>query len=80
MHLTIPTDLLQQIGYTEHTLRQEVAILFYRSGRVSLGKAAEFAQLHKMTFQRLLAEKGIPLPYDAADLQEDLETLSGGSE
>ncbi len=80
MRLTVPSDLLQQTGYTEHTLRQEVAILFYRTGKVSLGKAAEFAQLHKMAFQRLLAEKGIPLQYDVADLKEDLETLSRLSE
>jgi predicted HTH domain antitoxin len=80
MRLTVPSDLLQQTGYTEHTLRQEVAILFYRTGKVSLGKAAEFAQLHKMAFQRLLAEKGIPLQYDVADLKEDLETLSSLSE
>jgi len=77
MHLTIPSDLLQQTGYTEATLLQEVAILFYQSGRVSLGKAAEFAQMHKMAFQRLLATKGVPLNYDAEDLKEDLETLRG---
>ena len=75
MDLTIPPDLLQQTGFTEDTLRQEVAILFYRSGRVSLGKAAEFAQMHKMAFQRLFADKGIPLHYDAEDLREDLDTL-----
>ena len=76
MHLTIPSDLLQLSGFTESVIRQEVAIVFYKSGRVSLGKAAEFAHMHKMDFQRLLADKDVPLNYDFADLQEDLDTLS----
>lgn len=75
MRLEIPSDFLQHAGLTEQELRQELAIIFYKRGNVSLGKAAEFAHLHKIAFQRLLAERKIPLNYDVSDLEEDLKTL-----
>lgn len=75
MKIDISPQLLAAAGFTEEELRQELAIIFYKRGNISLGKAAEFAQMHKIAFQRLLAERRIPLNYDIADLEEDLKTL-----
>ncbi|MEO1217817.1 MAG: UPF0175 family protein [Bacteroidota bacterium] len=75
MRLEISTDFLTHVGFTESELRQELAIIFYKRGNISLGKAAEFAHMHKIAFQRLLADRKIPLNYDISDLEQDLKTL-----
>lgn len=63
MNIDISPQLLTAAGFTEDELRQEF-IIFYKCDNISLGKAAEFAQMHKIAFQRLLAERCIPLNYD----------------
>lgn len=75
MNLGISADFLALTGFTEAELRKEVAIIFYKKGNISLGKAAEFAQIPKIIFQRMLADRQIPLNYDISDLEEDLKTL-----
>lgn len=75
MKLSISDKLLLAAGFSEEELRQELALIFYQRGNISMGKAAEFAHMHKIAFQRLLADRKIPLHYDIDDLEEDLNTL-----
>lgn len=75
MRIDIPHILLENSGLSESDILREVAIVFYRSGSISLGRAAEFARIPKMDFQRHLSESGIPLNYDENDLLEDMEAF-----
>jgi len=54
---------------------QEVAILLYEKGRLSLGKASKLAKMNKLQFQLLLASRQIPVNYGIEDFEADLHTL-----
>ncbi|KHD08402.1 hypothetical protein PN36_13520 [Candidatus Thiomargarita nelsonii] len=58
-------------------LRQTLAVEFYREGKLSLGKAREFAGLsNKWEMIQLLNERNVDLNYSAYDSIADLETLN----
>jgi predicted HTH domain antitoxin len=68
--LKVPKDQLSEF------LRHTIAVELYREGKVSLGKAKEFAGLgNKWEMIQLLNERGVDLNYSAEDAMADLETL-----
>lgn len=75
MSLTISDEILEAADLTEQDLRIELAVTLYSRGKLSLGKAAEFAEVPIAEFLRRMSDRGIPLNYDAADLEQDLRTL-----
>jgi predicted HTH domain antitoxin len=74
-HLDIPQDLLDSSRLSLEDLKQELALALYAQGRLSLGKAREFAGLSLFEFRQLLAFRRIPARYAEEELAEDLETL-----
>ncbi|MEQ8706011.1 MAG: UPF0175 family protein [Phaeodactylibacter sp.] len=75
MTLNISDQVLQASGLTEEELTLEIAVALYQREILSLGKAADFAGLHRMAFQAALYERKVPINYDIEDLEDDLETL-----
>lgn len=71
MYIEIPDDL----GVTEEQARLDFAVGLYSSHTVSLARAARLAGRSRLDFQRILAERGIPIAYDSAELEDDLATL-----
>ena len=71
MHIQIPDDL----GLTEEQARLDFAVGLYTSRTASLARAARLAGRSRVEFQRILAERGIPVTYDSTDLDDDLATL-----
>jgi len=71
MYIEIPDDL----GVTEEQARLDFAVGLYSSHTVSLARAARLAGSSRVDFQRILAERGIPLAYDSGDLEDDVATL-----
>ncbi len=58
-------------------LQQTLAVEFYREGKLSLGKAKEFAGLSdKWEMIQLLNQRGVDINYSVDDSQSDLETLN----
>ena len=47
----------------------------YATGRLSIGKARELAELSLWQFRQILAARQIPVHYDTTDLDDDLATL-----
>ncbi|GAA5261662.1 UPF0175 family protein [Methanocalculus sp.] len=77
---TIPKTFLSVIKVREDELdrflRRTLAVAFYRDGRLSLGKAAEFAGMKsKWEMIMLLDENNIPVDYSAEDAESDVKTL-----
>jgi predicted HTH domain antitoxin len=72
MQIEIPEDL----GITEEQARLDFAVGLYSSRAASLARAARLAGRSRLEFQRILAERGIPLAYDTDDLDEDIATLN----
>lgn len=60
---------------TEDEWLLDLAIGLYVDRRVSLGRGAEVARISKPAFIDVLGRRRIPVNYDAADLESDLETI-----
>lgn len=58
--------------------RLETAIERYQRGAVSLGKAAELAEVSSWRFLDALAERGIEVNYREADLEADIAAVRDG--
>ena len=75
MMLNIPDSVLQGLRIPEaevaERLRTELAIALYAQGALSLGKAAELAQMDRMRFGQLVGERGIARHYTDAELTQD---------
>jgi len=74
--LEIPQDLLDAARLTLEEVRRELAVALYAQGRLSIGKAREFAGLSLWEFRQLLSVRRIPARYGEEELSEDLETLA----
>ena len=70
MVITIP-----DVGLTEQEVRQELALTLFQQDRATLAKAADIAGVTRLDFQRLLAERAIPVHYGLTDLADDLQGL-----
>ena len=75
MSLLISDEIVQASGFSEPELLLEIVIMLFQRDKISLGKASELLGMHRMQFQKILAERGICVHYDVADFQEDLKSL-----
>jgi predicted HTH domain antitoxin len=75
MSVVISEDILVATHMTEAEFLQEVAVLLYEKGKLSLGKASKLARMQRVKFQLLLASRQIPLNYSVEDFEADLNTL-----
>jgi len=76
MSLNIPDSVLQGLripeGEIEQRLRTELAIALYAQGALSLGKAAELAEMNRMPFGETVGQRGIARHYGDAELAQDV--------
>ncbi len=75
MSIIISDEILQSAQMSETELRQEIALLLFERGKLSLGQASKLAQIRQWQFQSLLASRQIPIHYDVAEFEADLHTL-----
>jgi predicted HTH domain antitoxin len=79
MSVVIPDDLINAAQMTESEFKLEVAMMLYQQGKISGGKAREFAGLNIVEFRQEMAKRQIDIAYDSEDLQADIETLKSPS-
>lgn len=75
MRIEVADELLSQSGLTRDELLLEIAIAFYRRGKLSMGKASQLAKVHQVVFQRELGARGIPVNLTWEDVSRDLQNL-----
>lgn len=75
MTLVIPDDIIKSTKMSITELTQEIAIMLYQKGKITLGQAGRLADMSQFQFQHLLASRQIELHYDEADFNQDIETL-----
>lgn len=79
--LTIPDSVVQGLrlpeGEIAQRLRTELAIALYLQGALSLGKAAELAEMTRFLFGELAAQRGVPRHYTDEDLAQDFFYAGG---
>jgi len=75
MGMVIPDEILQAARMSAGELRQEVALLLFQKEKLTLAQASRLAEMSRLQFQHLLASRQIPIHYDVAEFEEDLQTL-----
>ena len=75
MILTIEELELDAIEMTLQELKLEIAVLLYAKGKLSMGKASRIADMNRILLQKELGKRKVPMNYDEAELERDLETL-----
>ena len=75
MTVIIPDGILAAAGISERELKQELALALFQQERLTLAQASSLAEMSQLQFQRLLAERRIPVHYGIEEFQQDLETL-----
>jgi predicted HTH domain antitoxin len=75
MTVTIPDDRIGDIQVSEHDALVDIAIGLYKREQVSLGRAAEIANLSSPAFLGELGRRKIPINYGVDDLRQDLSSL-----
>lgn len=75
MLLEIPDDILDQKEYTGTDLKLDVAVLLYQKKVITLARAARWVGMSRLSFQKILADRGIPLHYSLEDFETDLQSL-----
>lgn len=73
--MKITDDILKLSGMNEHQLRRELALWLYSKGKLSLGRASQFAGMHKIEFMDFMAANNVPMNYSVADLEQDMKTI-----
>ena len=75
MTVTIPDDLIGNMQLNEQDVLVDIAIGLYKREQVSLGRAAEIANMSSPAFLDELGRRKIPINYDINDLHADLASL-----
>jgi len=80
LQINIPVDLFIALNKSEEELKREMrifsALKFYETGKLTLGKAAQFAALSRWEFENLLADNHIPISnLEIEDIDNDLEKM-----
>lgn len=76
MSINISDEIVQATRMSEAELKQEIAILLFQQGKLTLGHASRLAEIDKPHFQQLLSGRHIPLySYDVEDYEQDLKNL-----
>lgn len=76
MSIVIPEDLMRSTRLTAAELKQELAVMLFQREKLTLGQASRLAAMNQWQFQQLLASRDIPLHYDVAEFEADLQTLA----
>jgi predicted HTH domain antitoxin len=79
--LQIPDSVVQSLrlpeGEMAQRLRTELAVALYSQGALSLGKAAELAEMTRFEFGELVGQRGIARHYTEEELAQDLSHARG---
>lgn len=82
LKLNIPEDILYTLNETKSgfvkMMKLYAAMELYKEQKLSMGKAAELAEMNKTDFMFKLGEYGIPvINYDVDDFLEEVEGIMG---
>ena len=77
MTITIPDNVLRLAQLDEAEIKVELALTFFQQDRLTLGQAAELAQMPQLDFQRLLRSRDISIHYGFEQLEHDLRRVQG---
>jgi len=66
---------MQAARMSEAEVLQELALALFQREKLTVGQASRLAGISHWQFQHLLASRRIPIHYDVAELEADVQTL-----
>lgn len=75
MAVLIPDEVLNIAKLSDVEMLQEIAILLFQQERLTLAQASRLANLPRLAFQKLLANRQIPVHYDVPELEAEVEMM-----
>lgn len=76
MSVIISDETLRACQMEATEFKQEIALLLFQAGRLTIGHASHLAQMSDAAFRELLKRRQIPLyNYDVEDFEIDLKNL-----
>lgn len=76
MIIEIPDDVFVKTAHSEEEVKRDIFAFLYQKRVLTLERAAVLAGVTRLDFQRLLADRNIPIHYDLEDLEMDLRHLA----
>jgi predicted HTH domain antitoxin len=76
MLVEISDEIIASSHLTIEEVRLGLAIWLFQEKKVSLGKCAKVAGMHKMIFQKELAKRKIAIHYTEEDFKRDLKSVN----
>ena len=73
--LNLPDSLGQTRTFNQSDWLREIAIALFQQEQISLSRASKIAGMNAMSFQKLLANRGICVHYDVEDFEQDVQHL-----
>ena len=75
MAVTISDEVLTAAHISEPELKRELAVTLFQQERLTLAQASRLAEMSRLAFQALLAERRIPIHYGVDEFREDVGIL-----
>jgi predicted HTH domain antitoxin len=75
MTIELPNELIGKPAYSEQEFKLDIAITLYQRKVLTLARAARWAGLSRLQFQKAIADRDIPLNYTKMDIEIDLQTI-----
>jgi predicted HTH domain antitoxin len=77
MALIISDEILNDVKMSADEMRLDFAVWLFQTERISIGKAAKIAGISRFVFQKILAERQIPvIRYTITDIQDELLAMT----
>ena len=76
MSIVISDEIIEAARLTRSEFLQEIALHLFQSGRLTIGYAAQMAQMDQISFKAFLKARQVPLyVYDVEDFEADIKGL-----
>lgn len=75
MIIELQDQFISQLGLSAEDVLLRIALMLFVEEKISLAKAARLSRLHPIQFQDELTKRKLPIHYDIADFDRDLETI-----
>jgi predicted HTH domain antitoxin len=75
MSVVISDEILRATRMSGSEMMQELAVVLFQKEKLTLAQASQLAGMNRLQFQHLLASRNIPIHYDVAEFEADLNTL-----
>jgi predicted HTH domain antitoxin len=73
--ISVADHIVQAARLSRAEVIRELSLMLYAQEKITLGAAAEVAEMPQFEFQLFAGGRGIPPHYDHTDLEDDVQTL-----